>query len=199
MRFILQMARRELRSSWRRLLFFFACIAIGVCAIVALRSMIQNVNRSIARDGRAILPADLKVDTDRPWEDQPLAVINRIAQPPRVTARTETIESATMVRPADEENERAMMIELKGIESPYPLAGDFVLSGNQPFDMSVLANNGAIVSPALLDRLRLQVGDAIKIGEATFQIRATFEKEPGLSGGFRLGPRVFIERSAVEA
>jgi len=41
-RFILQMARRELRASWRRLLFFFACIAVGVGAIAAGRSMLQN-------------------------------------------------------------------------------------------------------------------------------------------------------------
>lgn len=198
MSFIIQMARRELRSSWQRLLFFFACIAIGVCSIVALRSMIQNVNRAIASDGRAILTADLQVDSDRPWTDEVLAVINRIAVAPRVTARTETIESSTMVRPADEDNERAMMIELKGVEPPYPLAGDFILEGGQPFDLSMLANNGAIVSPAMLDRLQLKVGDSVKIGESTFQIRAAFEKEPGVSGGFRLGPRVFIARSAVE-
>ncbi|MBI3650311.1 MAG: FtsX-like permease family protein [Acidobacteria bacterium] len=199
MRFIFQMARRELRSSWRRLLFFFACIAIGVCSIVALRSMIQNVNRSIASDGRAILTADLQVDTDRPWTEETLAIINRIAQAPRVTARTETIESSTMARPADDDNERAMMIELKGIEAPYPLAGDFVLEGNQPFNISLLANHGAMVSPALLDRLQLKVGDAIKIGEATFQIRAAFQTEPGVTGGFRLGPRVFIARSAIDS
>ena len=31
------MAVRETRASWRRLLFFFICIAVGVAAIVALR------------------------------------------------------------------------------------------------------------------------------------------------------------------
>ena len=48
----LQMARRELRASWRRLLFFFLCIGIGVGTIVALRSMIQNVNRAVAGEAR---------------------------------------------------------------------------------------------------------------------------------------------------
>ena len=43
MRFVLRMAVRETRSSWRRLLFFFICIAVGVAAIVALRSVIQSV------------------------------------------------------------------------------------------------------------------------------------------------------------
>jgi putative ABC transport system permease protein len=199
MTFIVQMALRELRSSWRRLLFFFLCIAIGVCAIVALRSMIQNVNRAITGDARAILTADVQVDTDRPWTDEQLAIINKLAVPPRVTGRVETIESATMVRPADEKNEAAMMIELKGIESPYPLFGEFNLRDGTPFDYGLLANFGAVVAPSLLDRLNLQVGDKVKIGEATFTIRGVFDKEPGVTGGFRLGPRVFIDRSAVDA
>src|SRR5215208_1827967 len=127
MNFIFQMALRELRSSWRRLLFFFICIAIGVCAIVALRSMIQNVNRAIAGDARAILTADVQVDSDRPWTDEQLAIINQVMQAPRVTNRTETIESATMARPADIANEAVMMVELKGIESNYPLVGEFKL------------------------------------------------------------------------
>ena len=37
MRFVLKMTVRELRASWRRLVFFFVCVAIGVGAIVALR------------------------------------------------------------------------------------------------------------------------------------------------------------------
>ena len=36
MRFVLRMAVRETRASWRRLLFFFVCIAIGVAAMFLL-------------------------------------------------------------------------------------------------------------------------------------------------------------------
>ena len=41
MNFIFNLTWREIRSSWRRLLFFFLCIAIGVGSVVALRSLIQ--------------------------------------------------------------------------------------------------------------------------------------------------------------
>ena len=41
--FVLRMSLREFRASWRRLLFFFLCVAIGVGAIVALRSIIQSL------------------------------------------------------------------------------------------------------------------------------------------------------------
>ena len=199
MKFILQMARREIRSSWRRLLFFFLCIGIGVGSIVALRSAIQNVNRAVAGEARLLVTADVVVDSSRPWTPEALSVIERMARPPLVEAKTETIESSTMIRPANASHEGAMMVELKGIEPPYPLYGDFKLAHGEPFKHTLLANNGAVIAPLLLERLNLRVGDEIKIGNSTFQIRGVIEREPGSGSGFRLGPRVFIERAAVEA
>jgi putative ABC transport system permease protein len=197
-KFIIQMARREMRASWRRLLFFFLCIGIGVGSIVALRSTIQNVNRSVAGEARYLLTADVQVDSTRQWKPESLAVIENIAQGPGVVAKTETIEANTMVRPQSAASEGAMMIELKGIESAYPLYGDFTLAEGKRFDHTLLKNNGAVVAPLLLERLSLRVGDFIKIGDSTFEIRGVIDREPGSGGGFRLGPRVFIERSAVE-
>ena len=46
------MAWRETRASWVRLIFFFVCVAIGVGAIVALRSMIQTVRNGLTRESR---------------------------------------------------------------------------------------------------------------------------------------------------
>ena len=198
MKFILQLARRELRASWRRLLFFFACIAIGVGAIVAGRSMLQNASVAIASEARNLLTADVQVDSNRPWPPETLATIDRISQP-LADARTETIESPTMIRPADGSREGAMMIELKGIDSAFPLVGEFKLANGEPFSYSLIQNNGAVVSVALLDRLELQIGDEVKIGNSTFQIRGSIEREPGGGSGFRVGPRVFLERAAVES
>lgn len=192
------MARRELRSSWRRLLFFFLSIAIGVGCIVAERSMLQNANAAIASEARALLTADVQVDTNRPWDKETLDRINRLADP-IATGRTETVDSATMIRPADPQNNGAMMIELKGIEPPFPLYGEFKLQNGEPFDHALLAGHGAVVAPALLERLSLKVGDEVLIGSSKFEIRGVLDKEPGGSSGFRLGPRVFIERAALES
>src|SRR5205085_3299671 len=103
------------------------------------------------------------------------------------------------IRPADPRHEGAAMIELKGIEPPFPLYGEFRLQNGEPFDHALLIDHGAIVAPALLERLSLQVGDNVLIGNTKFQIRGVLDKEPGGSSGFRLGPRVFIERAALEA
>lgn len=198
MKFILRMARREIRSSWRRLLFFFLCIGIGVGSIVALRTTVQNVNRSVAGEARQLLTADVQLDSTRPWKPESLEIIERVARTQGVLARTETIEANTMARPAAAANQAAMMVELKGIEPPFPLYGDFTLAGGARFSHDLLKNGGAVVAPLLLERLKLRVGDSIKIGESAFEIRGVIEREPGSGGGFRLGPRIMIERSAVE-
>ena len=54
------MALRETRASWKRLLFFFVCISVGVAAIVALRSVIQDVRGVFGREARALNAADVR-------------------------------------------------------------------------------------------------------------------------------------------
>ena len=199
MRFVWRMALRELRAGWRRLLFFFLCLSVGVGSVVALRSTIQNLNSAVTAEARQMLAADAFADSSRQWTPEALAAIERIARPPLVEARTETVDLPTMMRPADGAREGALMVELKAVEAPYPLYGEFKLSDGATFDHALLADRGAVVAESLLERLQLRVGDEVKIGDAVFRIRGSFEREPGgAGGGFRLGQRVFIARRAVE-
>ncbi|HKV42266.1 MAG TPA: FtsX-like permease family protein, partial [Blastocatellia bacterium] len=198
MRFILRMARREFRSSWRRLLFFFVSIGIGVAAIVAVRSLIQNVNLGVAGEARELITADAQVSSNRPWTKQELADIDSISRP-LIDARTETLEVATMLRPADPANDGLQFVEMKAIGPGFPLYGDFKLANGSRFDYHLLENHGVIVAPSLLDRLKLKVGDSVNIGKSSFQIRGIIGEEPGPGGGFRLGPRVFAAATALDA
>ena len=70
MRFVLLTALRETRSAWKRLVFFFVCIAIGVGAIVALRSVIQSVRDVLSTEARSLMAADIFLSTDRPWQER---------------------------------------------------------------------------------------------------------------------------------
>lgn len=199
MNFILNLTFREIRSSWRRLLFFFLCIAIGVGSIVALRSLIQNLSKSVGGDARALMTADVDISSTNDFSPTEIAKIEEVINKSNIVeARNEAITTAAMARPVDKANETLSFVELKGIEPPFPLVGKFTLSDGKPFDFKLLENRGAVVSPLLLEDLKIKIGDKIKIGESEFQIRATFDEEPGGTGGFRLGPRVFIEKKAFD-
>src|SRR5262249_34320742 len=51
---------------------------------------------------------------------------------------------------------------------------------------------------ALLDKLNLKIGDAIRIGSGRFVIRATLAHEPdSVSGIYELGPRVMVTQQAL--
>jgi len=72
MTFVMRMLARELRSSWQRLLFFFVCVAIGVGAIVALRSVIQSVRTGLMSEARSIIASDVLISTNRSWTPEVL-------------------------------------------------------------------------------------------------------------------------------
>jgi putative ABC transport system permease protein len=198
--FVLRMAWRETRASWRRLLFFFVCLAIGVGAIVTLRSVIQSVRGVMAGEARTLIAGDIVLSTNRGWSEEVRAELGAWLRPDRgVLATTASTETATMVRPADPGKAVARMVELRGVEPGFPLYGRVRLRGGQPFTHALLDGRGAIVRPELLTQLDLAVGDALVIGSATFTIRGILEGEPGgRAGGFSLGPRVLVDRAALE-
>src|SRR5438874_4760068 len=106
MTFIFNLPRREIRSSWRRLLFFFLCIALGVGSVVALRSLIQNLTKVVGNDARALMTADIEVTSTNDFSPTDIGKIEETTSRfPIVEARNETISTASMARPLDPANE----------------------------------------------------------------------------------------------
>jgi len=198
--FVLRMAARETRASWRRLLFFFVCIAVGVAAIVALRSVIQSVRAVVNTEARALVGADVVMSTNREWPADVRDKIETHLAAAGACAQTETTETPTMVRPADASKPIAKMAELRAVQANYPLYGEMSLQSGRPYSHSLLANHGAIVRPELLTALDIKEGDAITIGSTTFTIRAVVAREPGGGpGGFSLGPRIYIDAADLDS
>src|SRR5215471_15345482 len=151
MRFVVLMALREIRASWRRLLFFFVCVAIGVGAIVLLRAIIQNVRGQLVRESRALIASDVMVSTNRPWAPDVLADLEKRFAAAPVRARQQTIEVASMVRPPDGTGTPvARMVELRGVQEGFPFYGTVLLQDGAVFSHALLSNRGALVRPELL-------------------------------------------------
>ncbi len=198
MTFVWRMAAREMRASWKRLLFFFICIAVGVGAIVALRSVIQSVRYTFAGEARSLIAADAIVNSNQALKPEAL---ERIAA--RLAAAgaesTRSVELATMARASDRPGGRARMVELRAVEAAFPYYGQLKLADGALYDHALLRGFGVLVRPELLAQLDVQVGDRLTIGSQQFTIRGVIEGEPGRRlGAFSIGPRVFVDLADLQ-
>lgn len=194
MKFVIRMAAREIRAAWKRLIFFFLCLAIGVASIVTLRSVIQAVRETLTREARTILGADLTVSTSRPWDERVRAAIEqRLAGVP-ARQRLEELETLSMVRPADAAKATAKLVELRGVQDGYPMYGTLALEGGQTYSHGLLKDRGVLVRPELLAQLDIEVGDQVLIGPLTFTVRGVVTAEPGRRAGmFSFGTRAYVD------
>ncbi len=202
MKFILLMAVRETRSAWKRLVFFFVCIAIGVGAIVSLRSVIQSVRQVLSSESRTLIAADIQLSTDRPWGTGVEDLIARRVQAVPGATRIDSLEMATMARPADEKSGASpvtKVVELRAVQAGFPFYGDLTLQDGRPYSHQLLEQRGALVRPELLAQLGVRVGDELAIGRSRFTIRGIIADEPGRSlSAFNLGPRVLIDLADLQ-
>jgi putative ABC transport system permease protein len=191
------MAVREIRASWQRLLFFFVCIAVGVAAIVAIRSVIQSVRAALTGEARALTGGDVVINGNTPFTSVVRQAVDAERASGRVAVASESVEMASMARPVEGGAGIVKMIELRAVQPEFPLYGTMSLREGR-YSHDLLANYGALVRPELLAHLGLQVGDRILIGVQSFEIRGVIASEPGRNvGSFTVGPRVFIDYDAL--
>ncbi len=197
--FVVSMTVREVRSSWRRLLFFFICIAIGVASIVTLRSVIQSVRGALAHQAREMLGADLLLSSGNPFTPALRAVVDTARRDRQTTRISEAVELITMARPDDPTRTVTRLVELRAVDATFPIRG-VVRLGEGTYRHALLEQHGALVRPEVLSQLGLAVGDSLRIGDAAFTIRGVVTAEPNRNlGNFSVGPRVFIDRADLPA
>ena len=199
MMFALRMAFRELRASWARLLFFFLCVAIGVAAIVVLRSVMQDVRTALTREARDLVGADVVLRSSRAWTPGQRAEIQQTLGEAGAPA-TDLIETQTMAgRLEGEQVTAARLVELRGVAPGFPFYGTLELGGGRPYTHDLVAGHGALVQPEILAQFGASVGDPLRIGGQSFTIRGVVTRDRvQRSGGFTLGPRVYVDLADLE-
>jgi len=178
----------------RGLRIFLACIVLGVATIAGIGSLAAAVVAGIKADARDLLGGDAEVRLAYRRVDAAERAF--LVQGGRLS------EIATMRAMArTQSGDRRSLIELKAVDPAYPLYGMVALAPAQSLGGALDRRGGhfgAAVDPAILERLGLVLGDSVKIGEATLQLRAAIEREPdAAAGGLEFGPRVIVSTEAL--
>lgn len=196
LRFLWRQLLREARGSRRRILFFVACLGLGVAAVVATGGFTASVEAGLRAQARPLLGGDVAAESHRPLPRALLAA----ATATRGATQVETAELPTVVTTGgtSEAPGKSLLVELKAVSAGYPLFGAVTLEPARDL-ATLLEGDRVVVAPEVLSRLSLSVGDTLFVGGVPFVISGLVMAEPDrLVGPFALGPRVFVSASGLE-
>ena len=187
---------RQLTTARKQSLIFVLCVALSLVTLVALRGFGDSINRALLRDAKQLQASDLFVRASFSLSQPVLDTIARLVAEEQVES-ARTYEFLSVVRVA--EGEATQLANLKVVERGYPFYGQVMLASGRGF-ATVLTPGSVIVEQALLDRLDLQVGDRLQIGQATLTIVDVVLQEPDRPINlFSFGLRIFINSADLDA
>jgi putative ABC transport system permease protein len=194
MRFLVDLAWRDLRASGRSLWVFFTCLVLGVSLVAATAGLYRLVNLSLLADTRVLMGGDLEVESKQPLPDEALSWLNQNGAVSLVT------EVDTMLGTV---SGRFMRVELQAMDARYPLYGELLLDpSKQLSDLTVFVDGlwGIAIDPVLAERLQLGIGDRVHIGSLEMEVRALVLKQPdrSLNADWR-GTPVLLSADALQA
>lgn len=175
MRFLLELAWRDLRASGRRLWIFVACLVLGVSLVAAGGGLYGQVSDALRDDARQLFGGDVEVEAGAPLPPEALAWMRA-----RATV-SQSIELRTMLRTADG---RAQLVELQSTDGAYPLYGRIELQPSGPLADALSQQDGrwgAAIDGVLAQRLGLRPGDRVAIGDLELTVRALVVRQPDRS------------------
>ena len=192
------LARRQMRSGLSGFRIFLASLILGVAAIAGVGSLSQGFLTGLAEQGRVLLGGDVAVRlvhrAPSPDEHAFLARYGKLSQSVSLRAMAYALK--------DGRQEERQLVELKAVDSAYPLYGAVTLIPAAKLADALRCDGnicGVVAEQTLLDRLHLAQGGLMRIGGQTFRVSATLTNEPDrISGGFSLGPRVMMSDAALK-
>lgn len=180
-----RIARRDLLGRFRGLRLLFLCLFLGVATLAAIGSLTSAITQELSQRGQGLLGGDVEIAmTQREAGEGDKAAFRRLGR------LSETIRLRAMAR-GERPDSAAVLTELKGVDSAYPLYGTLALQGGTY--RAPLAPDCILIGPALADRLSVKSGDRLVYGTATFTIADIITDEPDRLGeGFTLGPVAIV-------
>ena len=192
----------ESRGAKRRMLFFVLCIAIGVGAVMTVKSFSNLVGETIQGQAKGLLSADLAIKGSWEQSQKDLDYQKNILPAETEFLFIKELHGMAQYKSSQPKEKPASLItELKAIPltgPQYPFYGEFKNQPEKPLQ-ELLADGGAVVEPSFLLKTGLKQGQHFTLGKAEVRINGLMLSEPDrISRAFSLGPRVFISRASLD-
>lgn len=187
-------AAREMRGGLRGFLIFLTCIALGVAAIGGVNSVARAITAGVASEGQALLGGDIRFQLiQREATDKEKTFLESLG----TVSHNAGMRSMARLEDGSDQS----LVEAKAVDDAYPLYGQLVTEPALPRAELFAERSGIFGAAApdlLFERLNLKLGDRIKLGSATFELRAKLVTEPdAVSDGFGFAPRLLVSMEGL--
>ena len=196
LRLALRFSLREMRGGFSGVVIFLTCIALGVAAIGGVNSVARAITAGVANEGQVLLGADMRFELNqREASAQERAFLEGLG----TVAESASMRSMTRLEDGSDQT----LVELKAVDGAYPLYGALETEPQLGHDALFDAKagiHGAAAPDLLFERLGLKLGDRVKVGSTTFELRARIITEPdAVSDGFGFAPRLLVSMQGLRA
>lgn len=190
-------ARRELRGGLAGFRIFLLCLLLGVAAIAAVGTVRSAIDAGLNGEAATLLGGDAEMsfshrtatENERAW----------IAE--NSLESSEIISFRSMAQAHSGDSPDVGLSQVKAVDAAFPLYGNVVLNPPMPLSQALNTRDGqpgVAMHQALIDRLGVSIGDTIRLGEQSFQLRAAIVSEPdGSISDLGLGPRTLVYSDAL--
>jgi len=188
---LLKMAWRDGKASWKKLMLFMAAIVLGIAALVSIQSFSDNLKQNIASQSKSLMGSDYKIDTDKQPSERLVAIMDSLGG---FDAREINFSSMA----AFPNKEGSKLVQVRGIEGDFPFYGAME---TEPVEAATtyLEQETALVDATLMLQFGLKTGDSIKIGNVTLPIGGALKSVPGSNSLFSsIASPVVIPYSHIE-
>ena len=178
----------------RRLALYVSAMALGVAALVAIRSFGINLERAVAEQAKEVFGSDLEVRRSAAFPDSTEALLDSLTQETGATVVREASFPSMARFPAAAGGEgRARLVQVRALEGPYPLYGRVQATPQSAAEGLGRDTTGALVDATLLLQMEAAVGDSVQVGGRSYPIVAQVDGVPGQTDiGGLVGPRVYL-------
>ena len=188
---LIKMAWRDSKASYKKLILFMASIVLGIAAVVSVESFSENLQYNIDLQSKSLMGADFVIDSRHPANERVQGLMDSLGGADAM----EVNFSSMCLFP---KNGQTKFVRVVGLEGPFPFYGELETEPKEA-GKTFQSMSGALVDATVMIQFDIQVGDSIKIGEVTFPIVGSLRSAPG-SGGFNstIAPAVYLPYGDIE-
>ncbi|WP_418939734.1 ABC transporter permease [Paraburkholderia bryophila] len=195
---VLRQAFRMTARDWRagELTMLLLALVLAVAALSSVGILADRLHQGLERDARRMIAADFIVRADHPVDPQFSQQAKALGLDTATTAIFPSMVNSTGAQPV------SRLAAVKAVSVGYPLRGELRIApapGAPDHPTRAIPAPGTVwVDQALLDALKLHVGDKVKVGSRDFTIGAVITRE--LDRGFafvNFSPRLMLRADDV--